>query len=124
MSVDLKRQQTCRGDVVAICALGRRLWHEEPRQDDWVAEAERCLVARLLAPMWNTLDDDRQDEVRQIIANECDDAEFAFVGLDTMVRDSRLRMWLSAQSDLTIGDALSYLVTGEPPVAESEVERR
>jgi hypothetical protein len=78
----------------------------------------------LIAPFWIALDTDRQDEVRQIIANELDDPEFAFTGLDSMVRDSRLRMWLSAQSDLTIGDALSYLVTGEPPVAESEVERR
>jgi hypothetical protein len=123
MSVDLKRQQTCRGDVVALCALGRRLWHEESRQDDWIGEAERSLIARLIAPFWIALDTDRQGEVRQIIANELDDPEFAFTGLDSMVRDSRLRMWLSAQSDLSLGDAIGYLVTGEAPASQAEVSR-
>ena len=112
-------QSMCRGDIVALCSLGRRVWQDEHRPDDWVSESERSLIGRLLAPLWGSLGEIRQDEIREVIATELDDPEFAHGGgFDSMLRDSKLRLWLSAQNDVSLANALDYLVTGSPPVTE------
>ena len=119
--MNLNGQSATLGDALAVVALAQRVISNA---DDCHAihEAEHSFIARLIGPLWRTLNETQQDEVRTAVAIR--DSEFAYVGLDRLIAESGTRSWLAIQShSLSVGGMLDLLAAGEPPAPQPEVSR-
>ncbi len=105
--MNLNGQSATLGDALAVVALAQRVITDA---DDCHAihQAEISFVTRLIGPLWRSLDETQQAEVREALAIR--DSEFAFVGLDQLLVEARTRSWLAVQSNsLSIGAMLDVL---------------